>query len=74
MFMKSKIATAATLLALLGGTGGAIALAGTVSSSSPHGGAADGEYKPGKGCGDKNHEHERSDECKKPPPGGHDRD
>ena len=23
--------------------------------------------KPGKGCGDKNHEHEREDECKKPP-------
>jgi hypothetical protein len=25
------------------------------------------QYKPGKGCGDKNHEHEREDECKKPP-------
>ena len=28
---------------------------------------ADDQYKPGKGCGDKNHEHEREDECKKPP-------
>jgi hypothetical protein len=64
MIMKSKIATAATLLALFGGTGGAIAVAGTASSSSSHGGAASGEYKPGKGCGDKNHQHERSDECK----------
>jgi hypothetical protein len=25
------------------------------------------QYYPGKGCGDKNHEHEREDECKKPP-------
>jgi hypothetical protein len=23
--------------------------------------------KPGKGCGDKNHRHEREDECKKSP-------
>ena len=28
---------------------------------------ADDQYKPGKGCGDKNHIHEREDECKKPP-------
>ena len=27
----------------------------------------DDEYKPGKGCGDKNHVHAREDECKKPP-------
>jgi hypothetical protein len=25
------------------------------------------EYRPGKGCGDKNHVHERENECKKPP-------
>ena len=25
------------------------------------------QYKPGKGCGDKNHEHDRENECKKPP-------
>ena len=29
--------------------------------------AANTQYKPGKGCGDKNHQHEREDECKKPP-------
>jgi hypothetical protein len=27
----------------------------------------DDQYKPGKGCGDKNHEHDRNNECKKPP-------
>src|SRR3954465_2573647 len=27
----------------------------------------DDQYKPGKGCGDKNHVHEREDECKNPP-------
>ena len=27
----------------------------------------DDQYKPGKGCGDKNHIHAREDECKKPP-------
>jgi hypothetical protein len=26
-----------------------------------------GAVKPGKGCGDKNHYHEREGECKKPP-------
>jgi hypothetical protein len=28
-------------------------------------GPADDEYKPGKGCGDTNHVHERENECKK---------
>jgi hypothetical protein len=34
-----------------------------------HGGShkpADDQYRPGKGCGDKNHIHERELECKKP--------
>ena len=30
-------------------------------------GPDDDQYKPGKGCGDKNHVHERENECKKPP-------
>lgn len=34
-----------------------------VSSANP----ADDQYKPGKGCGDKNHIHQRENECKKPP-------
>ena len=29
--------------------------------------AAKSQYKPGKGCGDKNHVHEREGECKNPP-------
>jgi hypothetical protein len=33
------------------------------SNNSP----ADDQYRPGKGCGDKNHIHDREDECKKPP-------
>jgi hypothetical protein len=28
-------------------------------------GPDDDQYKPGKGCGDKNHQHERENECKK---------
>lgn len=63
--MKSRIASVFTVAALLGGTGGAIAIAGTGSSGGSNGGAASGEYKPGKGCGDKNHKHARHNECKK---------
>jgi hypothetical protein len=59
-FMKSRIATVLTVLGLVGGTGGALALAGTGSSGGPHGGAASGQYRPGKGCGDKNHHHSGS--------------
>jgi hypothetical protein len=42
--MKSRIATVLTVLGLLGGTGGAVALATTASSHGPTGGAADGQY------------------------------
>jgi hypothetical protein len=57
--MKSRLATMFTLLALVGGSGGALAVAGTSGHESSHG-AADSEYKPGKGCGDENHKHEGS--------------
>jgi hypothetical protein len=53
-FMGSKIATVATLVALIAGTGGAVAVAGHGHSK---GSAASGEYRPGKGCGDRNHQH-----------------
>jgi hypothetical protein len=55
--MKSRIATIMTVLGLAGATGGALAIAhgGGPPGGSP--GAASGEYKPGKGCGDKNHNH-----------------
>jgi hypothetical protein len=54
--MKARVATILTILGLAGGTGGALAIAATGGS---HGskGAADTQYKPGKGCGDKNHTH-----------------
>lgn len=73
--MKSRIATVFTVLALAGGTGGAIAIAHSDSSGGPRGGAASGEYKPGKGCGDKNHHHTGSHGKNRPCPdeagGGH---
>jgi hypothetical protein len=54
------------------GLGGALAIAGKGPPASPDAGsskssAAHNEYRPGKGCGDKNHKHDREDECKKPP-------
>lgn len=45
---------------------GGIAIAGNGPPSSGGPGNS-GETKPGKGCGDKNHYHEREAECKKPP-------
>jgi hypothetical protein len=64
--MRSKLVTMLLVLGLAigGGTAGVIA-GGNSKSTSKN--AAQSEYKPGKGCGDKNHEHEREDECKKPP-------
>jgi hypothetical protein len=55
--MRSRIATIVTMLALVTGTGGAIALGQRGSSAPGQGGAATAQYKPGKGCGDKNHQH-----------------
>ena len=51
---KPRIAAILTILGLAAGTGGALAVA---TSSSPNRGAASGQYKPGWGCGDKNHTH-----------------
>jgi len=58
------------VLALVVGLGGAAAIAGKAPPSSPfHSGssassAAHSQYKPGKGCGDKNHRHRGGGECK----------
>ena len=65
--MKSRLATMFTLFALVGGTGGALAVAGSSGGSSSHN-AAGAEYKPGKGCGDKNHTHTGSNGKQKPCP------
>jgi hypothetical protein len=52
--MRSRILTLAVGALLIGGTtGGAIAAGGAGGSSN----AAKSQYKPGNGCGDKNHDH-----------------
>lgn len=56
-FVKSRIATIITIVGLAGGTGGALAVAAHNGSNSSKSSAASGQYKPGWGCGDKNHTH-----------------
>lgn len=56
-FMRSRLATIMAGLALVAGAGGAVAIAQAGNPANPHGGAADTQYKPGKGCGDTNHTH-----------------
>jgi hypothetical protein len=52
--MRSRVLTVAVAALLIGGTtGGAIAAGGPGGSSN----AASAQYKPGNGCGDKNHHH-----------------
>jgi hypothetical protein len=63
--MRSRAVTLALTALLIGGT-----TAGGIASQGGGGGnAADSQYRPGKGCGDKNHIHARHDECKDK--GGH---
>jgi hypothetical protein len=64
--MRSKIVTMMLVLGLAvsGGAAGVIAGGGGNGKAKN---ADQSQYKPGKGCGDKNHVHEREDECKKPP-------
>ncbi|HEY3020182.1 MAG TPA: hypothetical protein VGJ32_08320 [Solirubrobacteraceae bacterium] len=64
MKLKSLLATVLAAGLVAGGAGGVMAASGTFTS---HKSAASSQYKPGKGCGDKNHIHERENECKKPP-------
>ena len=60
--MRSRgIAIALSVAVMLGGTGGVLAWSG---GGDDGGNAAGSQYKPGKGCGDKNHQHARHDECK----------
>jgi hypothetical protein len=70
--MKSRIAAVLTALTLGIGTTGAVAVAGIGSFSGSKGGAADTQYRPGKGCGDGNHDHSGSGSCPTPPGKGHD--
>ena len=68
--MRSRIATVATLLALVGGTGGALAVAHS-DHDNPYGGAGSGQYRPGKGCGDRHHHHHHHHHHWCPPPRHH---
>src|SRR3954468_23461279 len=64
--LRSRLVVALTSLALVGGaTGGVIAGTNGGKSNGKDNNAAQKQYKPGKGCGDKNHDHAREDECKK---------
>jgi hypothetical protein len=62
--MRSRLATIVTIIGLVGGTSGAVAVGSQGGGDGNGHGADHGQYRPGKGCGDKNHEHSRSNECK----------
>lgn len=69
---RGGLATAASAAVLVASLTAGFAIAGQGPPASPssaisNGSAASEVYKPGKGCGDKNHVHEREDECKKTP-------
>ena len=61
--MRSRgIAAVLTIALMAAGTGGVLAGGGNGHSD---GSSAKTQYRPGKGCGDKNHIHARHNECKK---------
>lgn len=63
--MRTRLAAVVTAIAVFGGgTGVVLARGGTPKPDKVHS-AAKSQYHPGKGCGDKNHEHERNGECTK---------
>ena len=65
--MRSKFVTMMLVLGLAVSAGTAGVIAGGNGGKSKGKSADTSQYKPGKGCGDKNHVHVREDECKKPP-------
>ena len=62
-----RFALTSALVIGLAVSGSGLVIAAKGGSPGKGNNPGDREYKPGKGCGDKNHEHEREDECKKPP-------
>ena len=61
--MRSRgIAAVLTIALMAAGTGDVLAGGGNGHSD---GSSAKTQYRPGKGCGDKNHIHARHNECKK---------
>jgi hypothetical protein len=71
--MNSRIATIFTVMAVVVGAGGAVAVAH--GDRGPGGGAGNAQYsqyRPGKGCGDRNHIHTGSHgRAQRPCPHGH---
>jgi hypothetical protein len=61
--MQSRIVTLLVTALLVGGT----TAAGIANGGGGNGNAAKSQYRPGKGCGDKNHIHARHNECKHHP-------
>jgi len=61
--MESRIVTLLVTALLVGGT----TAAGIANGGGGNGNAAKSQYRPGKGCGDKNHIHARHNECKHHP-------
>ena len=59
--MQSRIVTLLLTALLVGGS----TAAGLANHGGGNGNAAKSQYRPGKGCGDKNHIHARHNECKK---------
>jgi hypothetical protein len=69
--MKSRLATIVTIVGLMAGTSGAVALGWQGGGGNGDGhGAAYGQYHDGKGCG-RNHKHFGSEVCKGPHGGLH---
>ena len=67
--MRSRVVTLLLVagFAVSGGGAAVLAAKGGDGNGNGHNNAGNSQYKPGKGCGDKNHVHEREGECKKPP-------
>jgi hypothetical protein len=60
--LRSRITALLVVALMAAGTGGVIAGGG---HGNGNGSASNSQYRPGKGCGDKNHVHARHNECKK---------
>jgi hypothetical protein len=63
--LRSKLVAFLTALVVLGASGGAVAISHLDRHPNTRGGAADAQYRPGKGCGNKHHNHQRQNQCKK---------
>ena len=65
--MRAKIVTMMLVAGLMVSGGTAAVIAGHDQGKGKRQDSGKSQYKPGKGCGDKNHVHEREGECKRAP-------